>query len=164
MYLGLDPSSTATGIAVLDRAGDIVLTSKFKMTPNDPRSFHNLYEEIQRVVETYGVEYVGCEDQYGGPDVLALIKQVRSTGSILAALGNNERTHFELDKNLFLFMPASWRKMFQGQGKKHTKKSTYLYVTEVLGVPMKSFTADNDRADAIGIAYATKMKAEEESA
>lgn len=164
MYLGLDPSSTSTGIAVLDREGVVLLSSKFKMIPNNPSSFHELYLEIQRVVETYGVEYVGCEDQYGGPDVLALIKQVRSTGSILAALGSNEKTKFELNTNFFLFMPSSWRKLFQGQGKKHTKKSTYLYVTEVLGIPMKSFTADNDRADAIGIAYATKMMVEGEAA
>lgn len=161
MYLGLDPSSTKTGIAVLGKDGELLLTKKFVLKADDPHSFSALHQEIKEIIETYGVEYVGCEDQYGGPDVRALIKQVRSTGVVLAALGGQDAPQFELHRNFFFLMPSAWRKLFQGEGKAHSKKSTYAYVRDVLQIPMKSFTADNDRADAIGIAYATKKIIEE---
>lgn len=152
-YIGIDPSTVSTGYAVLDQEGNLVEHGVIKPDGNlsDHEKVTYQYRELKALVEDYDygtVAAIGCEDQFNGPNVMTLIKIARTASMAMLVAG-------EMNIELTMFYPSSWRLLFHGNGKA-TKRDTLKMVNEMHDLSLKG--KDNDIADAIGIAHATLLK------
>lgn len=145
-YLGIDPSTKATGYCVMNDKEEII--EKGVLKPDRDLEFGELllykYKELSRLMEQYEVVGIGCEDQFNGvnPDTFKKLCRVTGLVQMLAA---------QYDVPIALYAPASWRKLFHGTGKAK-KKDTLDLVNQTYQLTLKN--KDNDIADAIGIASA----------
>lgn len=143
-YLGIDPSTKATGYCIMNE--DKIILESGTLYPGDDVTFeemlHFKYTAIQSLITKYNVVGIGCENQFKGPNVLTLIQLSRVTGivQLLAA---------QHDIPIELYQPASWRKVFHGKGNAK-KEDTLDLVNETYQLGLKK--KHNDQADAIGIA------------
>lgn len=165
-YMGIDPSTTSTGYAILDKDGNLVDYGVFKTDDSDMSDAQKLahqYEQLRVLMLKYNSSEfdadggwirdntlvgIGIEDQFQGPNVKTLIQIARMASVFMtqAALTNAE---------LAMFYPKSWRLLFHGNGKA-VKRDTIKLVNEMHGLSLKG--KDNDIADAIGIAHAMRIK------
>lgn len=150
MYMGIDSSTSSTGVSVFSKKGELLVSEVIKGIADDGESFYRLFKRLDELVNEYKVEKILFESQFGGVNPNTLIKLVRPTGVVLAVAGKN---NIEVDQK----MPASWRKVFHDEcgkvEKGNPKKTdTFRVVKERFGV-VKSFKKDNDISDAIGIGY-----------
>lgn len=164
MYLGIDPSPSSTGWAIINDDETIVEKGKIPGLVDDPKSFWNLFQVLIKLTQKYPeINSIGCEGQFmsmglkGNPDTT--IKTVRPTGVVLAVTGASGIESFKF------FKPASWRKILFTDVERTRKgpisKSETFKVLKARyntkeKVELQSFKKDNDIADAIGIAIATK--------
>lgn len=145
-FIGIDPSTSSTGYAVINEKKELIDYGKIKGSADDPKSFAQLYSSLFDLFTKYPPTSVYCETQFIGVNRATSIKLIRPTGVVLAVVGNwNTQFNFSA--------PSSWRKLFQGEGK-WSKKDTYTFVKERYPDILGSFTKDNDISDAIGIANA----------
>lgn len=152
--LGIDPSSSSTGYAVLDiETKKVVDYGRIKAKADCPEEFYSLGKSLSEIYDKYKITHVGCENQFIHINKSAGIKATRPTGIVLYFSGMHGIKNDEFN----FFAPASWRKLFNPlNDKDYSKKHTFELVN--LRYPefeLKSFNADNDKADAIGIAHAT---------
>lgn len=142
-YIGIDPSTSSTGYAVMDKDMNVISSGNIKGKADDPSSFANLYYQLSEVFKKYPPKIVSCENQFAKMNMSVAIKIARPVGVVLAVAGMYE-CRFEL------LPPAKWRRIYQGSNS--NKEVTYEYVRKRYPDIIKDFKKDNDIADAIGIA------------
>lgn len=160
-YIGIDPSTSSTGYAVVNEEKEIMTVGKIDGLADSPETFARLYKELVYLFEKYPPKRVLCENQYFGGNTNTLIKISRPGGVVLAAIG--------LFKSEFDFiMPSSWRKTYHGDGSL-SKRESYDYtlarypeLTKAIEPyaklkngkisQVRMFTKGNDITDAVGIA------------
>ena len=149
-YIGIDPSTSKTGYAVLNNAGELVDKGVILAAADDPFAFHLLYDNLSNLYDKYPPTSVICEQQFAGPNMATMIKLIRPTGVVLAVTGK-----YETD---FMFKnPSSWRKVYHKDTdfeKKYSKRDSFKVTLERFPGSVTTFNKDNDISDAIGIAYA----------
>ena len=148
-YIGIDPSTSSTGVAVLNEQNELVYKDKISGAADDPKSFANLYVQLTNLLERFPPVGVVCENQFIGMNRKTGIKTVRPTGVVLACVG-------ALDTAFSFAYPSEWRKVFEGAGKSHSKQSTFTHVQETFPGAVSNFKKENDISDAIGLAYVAK--------
>lgn len=150
MYMGVDPSTSSTGVSVFSDTGELLHVEVVKGKADDAESFYRLFERLDHLVEEYAVKEILFESQFASINKSTLIKLVRPTGVVLAVGGKHGIPVTQK-------MPASWRKVFHDEcGKVEKgnpdKKDTFRIVKERFGI-VTSYNKDNDKSDAIGIGY-----------
>lgn len=148
-YLGLDPSTTSTGWAVISKQGELVgygvVAPGKEMDDIDKLILQK--GTIDTTVKAYGITHAMCEDQFMRNNAKTLKQLVEVRTAVMMACTDNE-------VRLTILMPSAWRKITHGTGKA-TKPMTRKWVNETFD---KEFLAkENDITDAIGIAYACYM-------
>ena len=151
-FIGIDPSTSSTGFAVVDKDCQLIRYGKITGAADNPEMFAKLYKELLALFEAFPPTHTVCENQFIGANRETGIKTVRPTGVVLAVAGLFE-TSFE-----FAY-PAHWRKVYQG--KSSDKRTTFAYVNNQFPGVLGSFNKDNDIADAIGIACCAAIKYQE---
>lgn len=171
-YIGIDPSTSSTGYAVVNNKEEIVTVGKIDGLADSPETFARLYKELVALFEEYPPKSVLCENQYFGGNTNTLIKISRPGGVVLAAIGLFES---EFD----FIMPSSWRKTYHKNGSL-SKRESYDYTIAKYPELIKAiepyallkngkvsqprmFTKGNDITDAVGIACAARILYEEKS-
>ena len=161
-YMGIDPSTSSTGISIVDKDGQVVLKKKLvgKEGANDPAYMFHLGEELKKLVDEYGVTHMRCEDQFIGINKHTAIKTVRPTGVALYVAGSKELV-FDLK------YPSEWRKVFhkafdQKVECTNPKKQDTYRVVKTMVDGITSYKKDNDITDSIGIAYSLYLENTEE--
>lgn len=143
-YLGIDPSTKATGYCIMNE--DKIILESGTLYPGKEIEYeemlHFQYVAFQNLIDKYNVVGIGCEDQFKGPNVRTLIQLSRVTGIVQLLAAQNEIP-------LELYQPATWRKVFHGKGNAK-KEDTLDLVNETYQLGLKK--KHNDQADAIGIA------------
>lgn len=146
-YLGIDPSTKATGYGVINSKGELVDWGV--LNPPKEMNFGELmlYKQdiLRELVREHKIIAIGCEDQYSGvnPDTFKKLSRVTGLVQMLAA---------EHEIPLELYYPAAWRKVFHNTGKAK-KRDTLNLVNQKYDLSLK--VKENDISDAIGIAYTT---------
>lgn len=159
-YLGIDPSTSSTGWAVLNEQGELVASGKLLAEADNPVAFQHLYQEIWKLFAAYEPAAVVCETQFMGQNADTAIKLIRPTGVVLAVAGLYPESSFQFMK------PSSWRKIYHAEtayAKKYSKRNTFALTQERYPGVVTSFNKDNDIADAIGLAYACRSLSREEA-
>ena len=169
-YIGIDPSTSSTGYAVVNKKKEIIKVGKIDGLADSPETFARLYKELVQLFEDYPPVMVLCENQYFGGNTDTLIKISRPGGVVLAAVG--------LFDTMFDFiMPSSWRKEYLGNGSL-SKRESYDQIIKTYPELIKAiepyallkngkvsqtrlFTKGNDITDAVGLACACVTLAEE---
>lgn len=152
--LGIDPSSSSTGYAVLNiETEKVVEYGTIKAKADMPEEFYFLEQSLSVLFEKYNITHVGCENQFIHINKSAAIKATRPTGIVLYLAGK-----YGILNDKFQFLPpATWRKLFNPlNDKDYSKKHTFFLVnSRYPEFELTNFNKDNDKADAIGIAHAT---------
>jgi crossover junction endodeoxyribonuclease RuvC len=150
IILGIDPSSVATGYAIMDTAGDlldwgVIKPNKKKLT--EPQQAKFQYDALAELIEKWEVSAIGCEDQHRGVNADTFKKLSRISGYLMLLAG-------QYDLPFELLHPSSWRKIVHGKGNAK-KEDTLAWVKETYELLLSK--KDNDIADAIGIAKAAVL-------
>lgn len=146
-YLGIDPSTKATGYGIINDKDELI--DYGVLCPNSDMNFGDLmlykYDHLKELVREHQIIGIGCEDQYSGvnPDTFKKLSRVTGLVQLLAA---------QHELPLELFYPSSWRKVFHNTGKAK-KRDTLNLVNHKHGI--KLLFKENDISDAIGIAHTT---------
>lgn len=149
-FLGIDPSTKATGYGIVNEGGELLDYGVIR--PEEEMNFGELilykYNILKELIERYNVTLVACEDQFNGvnPDTFKKLSRVTGLVQLLAA---------QQEKPLELYYPAAWRKIFHNTGKAK-KPETLKLVNQMHG--LKLLVKQNDISDAIGIAHAARKK------
>lgn len=165
--LGIDPSITSTGWAVLeydeDKIKNIITPEKseslFKgdykpelldydniltdKDKTDRKRFYQIYEQLEKVIKFYKPKVISIEDQYSSlnPKTLKRLSHVRGVCMFLAEM---------YQKEMYLYYPTSVKKIASGNGRA-SKEDMVDAINEYFGLEL-DFKKENDKADAIGIA------------
>lgn len=149
-YLGIDPSTVASGYGVIDSNGDlidwgVIKPNKNKLSETQQAAFQ--YNAFKELVEKYDIKGIATEDQHSGPNPDTLKKLSRVSGYLILLAG-------QYDLPFELYHPSSWRKITLGKGNAK-KEDSVSWANEkyelLLDVKKKN---GNDIAEGIGIAYA----------
>lgn len=144
-YLGVDPSTTSTGYAVLDENAKLVRYDVIN-PPKDLTQEAKLayqYSVLEVLLGIYGWVNITCEDQFSGPNIDTL-KKIARTSSMIMLLAAQRAIP------LHMTYPTQWRKVFHENGSAK-KADTLVLVNELHNLELKA--KQNDIADAIGIAH-----------
>lgn len=150
-YLGIDPSTVATGYAVMDSiTGDlldwgVIKPNKKKLT--EPQQVKLQYDTLAELIEKWDIKGIGCEDQHQGPNAVTFKKLCRISGSFMLLAG-------QYDLPFELIHPSSWRKVVHGKGNA-SKEDTLNWVKDTYQLLLTK--KDNDITDAIGITKASVL-------
>jgi crossover junction endodeoxyribonuclease RuvC len=146
-YLGIDPSTKATGYGIINDKGELLDYGVLSPDPDMDFGQMLVYKQdfLRQLVREYKIMAIGCEDQYSGvnPDTFKKLSRVTGLVQMLAA---------QQELPLELYYPAAWRKVFHNTGKAK-KRDTLNLVNQKYGI--KLLVKQNDISDAIGIAYTT---------
>lgn len=154
VIIGLDLSLTSTGIALVNKSGEVIafdnLPTKEKDFKCDEERFYFIASKIVDICKAYNVSHVAIEDSFNGVNPKVGKRLARLYGAVVCLLYEN---NFTL---IYTYIPASWRKIVMGCGNK-TKEGTYKYVCENIidiGIPFseKGKNKCDDMCDAICIA------------
>lgn len=156
-YIGVDPSTVSTGVAVLDENGELVqygtINPPTELDHHDKLAYQ--FEQLKATISLYGnnIQSIVCEEQFGGPSIDTLKKITRTCAIVMlvASLFNIE---------LHMMYPVSWRKIFHNDGAAN-KADTLKLVNEIHSLQLKK--KDNDIADAIAMATCGWKIAKKES-
>lgn len=171
-FIGIDPSTSSTGYAVVDENENIVTVGKIEGLADDPSSFNRLYKELNNIFNHNKPTAICCETQFIGANRNTSIKLIRPTGVVLAVSG-------AYDVPFDFLAPSTWRNMYQGSGK-WSKKDSYSFTFDKYpdiekklhkyGIlkngkfsEKRQYKECNDMTDAIGIACACKRIYEEKN-
>lgn len=159
-YMGVDPSTSSTGISVVDKNGRLLEKIKIVCSEgaNNPAYMYELGETMRRMVKAHGVTHLRCEDQFIGVNKNTAIKTIRPTGVALYVAGA-ESLEFDLK------LAGQWRKVFHGEFDKectNPKKQDTYRVVKKMTEGITSFKKDNDITDSVGIAYSLYLDNKEE--
>lgn len=143
-YLGIDPSTVSTGYAVVNSKGELVDYGVIKPTSSleAHKKLHYQYTKIEDIMKNYQIKSIFSEEQFGGANMDTLKKLCQVTGVVML-MAAQYGVGFEIK------YPASWRKMFHGNGAVK-KADTLLLVNEMFGLELKK--SQNDISDAVGLA------------
>lgn len=161
LFLGVDPSTSNTGLAIVDKNKKVYYVLDKKGRAEDPIYFHELYQTVDALIVEYKVKAIAVEDQFMSRNPDTLKKLARLGGIFMALAGKHELP-------LYLQIPASWRKRWvlesgiQAYHDKDSfkKKASYskeecFYILQLyFPTYLHDFKKDNDKADALGIAWA----------
>jgi len=165
--LGIDPSITSTGWAVLEYEEDELVNiitpekeeSLFKgnykpelldydnietdSDKTDRKRFYQIYEQLEKIIKFYKPEIISIEDQYSSlnPKTLKRLSHVRGVCMFLAEM---------YQKDMYLYYPTSVKKIASGNGRASKEEMTEA-INEYFDLGL-NFKKENDKADAIGIA------------
>lgn len=146
-YLGIDPSTVASGYGIIHSSGDlidwgVVKPNKNKLSEAEQAAFQ--YKAFSELMEKYSIKGIACEDQHRGPNAVTLKKLSRVSGYIILLAGM-------YDVPIELYHPSSWRKEILGNGRA-TKKDSIEWVKNKHQLLLRQ--KDNDIAEGIAIAHA----------
>lgn len=144
-YMGVDPSTTSTGFAILNEKKELLKYG----TINPPEGLSHqdklkyLFNELNELIRDFEIQGIVCEDQFSRNNVDTLKKLTRTCSIVMLVSSLH-------DLPLELSYPSSWRKVFHGKGNV-VKKDTVALVNVVHNLKLR--LKDNDIADAIGLAH-----------
>jgi crossover junction endodeoxyribonuclease RuvC len=144
--LGIDPSTRATGWAILEKDTRAVIAHGAicpKKSLNEQEKINCVYNEICNIIKEYGPIAVACEDQFSKLNAKTLKILSRLVGGILLACQQNGLT-------AVLYAPTHVKSVFSGTGKA-CKEFMIETAENMAGVSAGTLT--DDEADAIGVAY-----------
>ena len=156
-FIGIDPSTSSTGYAVLDEDANLINKGVFLSKADNPVEFNNLYNQLVELLQKYQPKGVICEQQFFGRNVQTTIKLARPTGLVLSAVGTLTKDG-ELEPEFEFLNPKSWRKIYHTgtkMEKKYSKKESFVVTQERYPGVVTNFKKENDISDAIGLAYAS---------
>ncbi|MDK2600621.1 crossover junction endodeoxyribonuclease RuvC [Bacillus stercoris] len=131
-YLGIDPSSVASGFTVMDKDFElleygVIKPNKNKLNIQEQAAYQ--FNILQDVIRDYDIKWLGCEDQFRGPNADTFKQLSRISGYIILLAGL-------YDLKLKLWQPSAWRKTVHGNG--NTKKiETLEWANEKYGLSLK---------------------------
>jgi crossover junction endodeoxyribonuclease RuvC len=145
-YLGIDPSTVASGYGIISSSGDlvdwgVVKPDKKKLTEAQQAAFQ--YNAFAALMEKYNIVGIACEDQHGGPNPDTLKKLSRVSGYMILLAGQH-------DVPIELYHPSSWRKVVFGTGKA-SKEDSLIWAKDKYDLLLRK--KDNDIAEGIAICY-----------
>lgn len=146
-FLGIDPSTVASGYGILQSDGQLVDWGVIKpnkkiLTEAQQASFQ--YNAFCELMEKYTIKGIACEDQHRGPNADTLKKLSRVSGYVILLAG-------QYDVPIELYHPSSWRKTVLGKGNA-SKEDSISWVNEKYN--LNFIKKDNDIAEGISIAFA----------
>lgn len=160
-FLGIDPSTTRTGIAIVDENKKVFYVNDMKGRADDPAFFYCLFEELDNLFNRFDISAIAIEDQFFGvnPDTLKKVSRISGVGIVLAGQENVP---------CYMQIPSAWRKYWMEETGIHAwdpkdsykKKAAYskeeiFYILQMyFPEELHNFKKDNDKADALGIAWA----------
>lgn len=152
-YLGIDPSTTSTGYAVVDENGDLLeegilrpqKTRKGKTTPFEERLAY-IFPKLEHVMDRYTITAIGCEEQYRGPNVSSLKKLCYLSGMLMAGA-------FKREIPFTFYYPDAWRKEILGKGGVDKGRAVAWANDTYPDLNLKD--NQHDLAEALAIAYHT---------
>lgn len=148
-YIGIDPATKRTGIAVLNHSKELIYYQSLDLDSPAPKRYDELYEALVILFRTFPPEAVWIEDQYYQYNANTLKKIARMAGI----------AHFAVESfttNSELVAPSKWRKVFHGKGNA-SKQQTFDAVNALYDNAFTDIKKENDITDAIGIAYACAL-------
>lgn len=150
MYLGIDPSTVASGFAVMSGSGalidwGVIKPNKKKLDETQQAAYQ--YQALIEIMSKYNIVGIGCEDQHRGPNADTFKKLSRVSGYIILLAGM-------FNVPLKLYHPSSWRKIVHGKGNAK-KEETLIWANETYELLLRK--KDNDIADAMGICRASML-------
>lgn len=146
-FYGVDPATSKTGIAILDKDKALFHYEIITGEANSPASYEELYNRLLVLYSIFPPTAVWIEDSFFGANIDTLKKITRVSSIVMLTLSEGN-IPFELKT------PGSWRKALMGKGKGNTsKRDTYDYVNSLYGNRFTSFNKHNDLTDAIGLAW-----------
>lgn len=148
--MGIDPSTSSSGVAIVNEKGELVHYEKVTGKAESPEAFHNFYQRLDGLIQSYRVTEVLYEGQFIGINAKTAMKVIKVSGVVIAVCGKNGIPTEEKK-------PNSWRKVFHdafGKVEKGNpnKRDTFRLVKEKFGC-VSNFEKHNDISDAIGIAF-----------
>lgn len=160
-FLGIDSSTANSGIAVLNEHKEVAYSNDFKGKAEDPTYFYALYTEVRKLAIEYKITAMAIEDQFMSANAATMKKLSRVSGIFLVIAG-------ELNIPAYLVTPSQWRSFWVKESgihpydEKDSYKSKASYSKEecfhvlqlYFEAYLKNFKKDNDKADALGIAWA----------
>ena len=150
-YLGIDPSSVATGWGVVDDTGALIdwgVIKPNKRKLNEPQQAAFQYQALDEIIKKHNIKGVICEDQHRGPNTDTFKKLSRISGYVMLLAGQHDIA-FE-----FLH-PSSWRKITLGRGNAD-KDDALKWANETYNLLLT--TKHYDIAEGIGIAKAAVVQ------
>lgn len=165
--MGIDPSITSTGWAVLeyeeDELKNIITPEKkeslfkgdykpelldyghIKTNSNDSDSerFYSIYQQLEKSLKFYDPCLISIEDQYSSlnPKTLKRLSHVRGYCMFLAK---------SYKKDMYLYYPTSVKKIASGKGNA-SKEDMTAAMNDYFSLEL-DYKKENDKADAIAIA------------
>ncbi|OTO09275.1 hypothetical protein A5882_003608 [Enterococcus sp. 4E1_DIV0656] len=160
LFLGIDPSTTNTGLAVVDENKTVYYVGDLKGKADSPDFFYDLYAQIETILMNFDITAIAVEDQFMSNNADTLKKLARVSGIVLTLAGK-----FNLP--CYLQIPAAWRKYWVKESgilpydpkDSYKKKNAYskfecFYVLQLYFQDyLSNFKKHNDIADALGIAW-----------
>jgi crossover junction endodeoxyribonuclease RuvC len=147
-YLGIDPSTVASGYGVINSNGElidwgVIRPNKKKLNEAQQAAFqYNAFEEL---VKKYDIKGIATEDQHSGPNPDTLKKLSRVSGYLMLLAG-------QYDLPFQLYHPSSWRKVSLGKG--NAKKVDSVNWANKKYSLLLDEKKHNDIAEGIGICFA----------
>jgi crossover junction endodeoxyribonuclease RuvC len=141
--LGVDPSTSRTGYAIIDKSGLILYGSIApKSSLSSPGKLLTIYNKINEVVIEYNPEIIICEDQF--QRFANAVKAVSKVRGVIELIAGQHDIKFEYIE------PKRVKKIFTNNGNA-TKNDMIVQAIKEFNVPPN---INNDEADAIAVAYA----------
>lgn len=146
-YLGIDPSTVASGYGVIHSSGDlvdwgVVRPNKKKLSEAQQAAYQ--YNAFTEIMQKFNIKGIACEDQHRGPNADTLKKLSRVSGYMILLAGVH-------DVPIQMYHPSSWRKIILGKGNA-SKDESIEWVKGKYDILLRK--KDNDIAEGIAIGYA----------
>ena len=159
MIIGVDPSLSSTGYAVLDDKGKLIDYGKLISGPTmkEEDRICKITNNLKKIIEKYKIEKVVMENQFFGknPKTLMQLSRLRGAITYMARM---------MECDLFYLTPAEARKALMGNGSaKKIDIANYIRANIVdLGefIDDKCKAKNSDVYDSIAIAIAFLNKGE----
>jgi len=145
--LGIDPSTVCTGYSIYSYCDDdnFELIKYGSVSTDNNNTLTNriskIITNIEELIETYDIDILVSEDQYGYLNTLTLKKLSYITGQLIYLATKHKI-------NMYLYAPTSIKKIYSGKG--NCSKEDMIQATkEIFDITTK----DDNIADAIGCGY-----------
>lgn len=154
VILGIDPSLTGTGLAVIETNGlEIACIRAFvvKTYPTNLRWMRfkrmtSISSVISKLILEYGIEYVSIEG-------FSLGSTGRASSDLPELGGMIRKTVYDLGVDFVEIPPTSLKKRITGRGNCYDKDLIIDGVNSILGVNIEKNSVNHNAADAIGLGF-----------
>lgn len=155
VVLGVDPGSIRCGYGLLRIDNGVVKVLSYGVIESNKGAndfterLKIIYNQIERLIETYKVDEVAVENQFYSKNAQSLIKLTQArTSAILASLNKN--------LPVYEYSPRQVKQAVTGRGNA-TKKSVSYMVSTILNLNLSGKFFDTSDALAVALCHWSKM-------